>query len=276
MMNRQKIRIVDTTMRDGEQCPGIAMTRDQKLAVAAKLDELGVWQIEAGCPASGKYEIDTISAIMESRKQSRISTWNRLNTLDLKASFACRPDVIHIGVPVSYHLIYSNLNKNKTWILRQVKECVELAMGEGYEVSVGFQDASRADMTFLITLAVTLQKLGVRLIRLADTVGVFTPSRTAEMVKAIKSVSELEIEMHAHNDLGMAVANSLTAAMSGADCIDTTVLGVGERAGNCDFVDFARVADRRFDLGFSLINACSAEKEIAEILGWTKREPPDE
>lgn len=268
-MKKKVIHIVDTTLRDGEQCPGVAMTRQQKLDVAALLERLGVWQIEAGCPASGNYEMDTLCAIIGQRKHARIAAWNRMNVSDIKASFACRPDVIHIGIPVSYPLIYSNLNKNKTWVVNKATECVELIQDAGFEVSVGFLDASRADVTFMCTLAQTMQKLGVQMIRVADTVGVLTPSRTYELVKTLRSVSGVEIEMHTHNDLGMAVANSLTAAQAGAICIDTTILGVGERAGNCDFVDFIKIADRIFNLGFSVPAAYAAEKKAAGVLGWT-------
>lgn len=258
--------IVDTTLRDGEQSPGLAMSMEQKLEIARLLDEAGVYQIEAGIPAMGRLEIETISRIMAGRKKSKISAWNRLMVEDIRKSMDCKPDIIHMSVPVSYVLIYSKLNKNKTWVTKNLVSCVEYALSGGYEVTVGFEDASRADITFMIVLAKQLKEMGVNRIRFADTVGVMTPSRTYLAIRDIVENTGIEVEMHAHNDLGMAVANSVVAAKAGSNYIDTTILGIGERAGNCDFLKFVHAASSMFDVGVTEFNAVSVHKKTNDIL----------
>ena len=260
------VHIVDTTMRDGEQSPGFAMTKEQKLATARMLDSADVYQIEAGIPAMGSIETDIIGQIMCERKTSKISVWNRLILDDIKKSIECRPDIIHISVPVSYNLIYSKLNKNKNWVIKNLALCTEFALSCGYEVTVGFEDASRADMTFMITLARQLHDYGVSRIRFADTVGVLSPSRTFQSVKEIIDYSGIEVEIHVHNDLGMAVANSVLGARAGAVYIDTTINGIGERAGNCDFYKFVCAAQETFTLDMTKTQALTTHKNIVQLL----------
>lgn len=258
--------IVDTTMRDGEQSPGLAMTMEQKLKIASILDMAGIYQIEAGIPAMGNYEIETIGMMVQNRKNSRISVWNRLKLEDIQKPMECSPDIIHISVPVSYVLIYTKLKKNKTWIINNLCSCVLYALEKGFEVTVGFEDASRADITFMAALATQLREMGVKRIRFADTVGVLSPSRTFQAVRDIISYSGISIEMHAHNDLGMAVANSIAGAGAGADYIDTTILGIGERAGNCDFYKFVQAVSNIYDVNVSNLSAFHIQEAIADCL----------
>lgn len=240
--------IVDTTLRDGEQTPGYAFNKAQKVKLAQLMDNGGISQIEAGIPAMGNYEKETICEIMSQRKSALISTWNRMNRDDINNSFDCHPDIIHISAPISYIHIYSKLKKNKTWLKKTLQECVFMAKNKGYEVTVGFEDASRADITFIISMANLLSDMGVKSIRFADTVGVLTPSRTHQCIREIIDNVDIPVGIHAHNDLGMACANSLTAAKAGAMYIDTTISGIGERAGNCDLNQFVAAAGQIFDI----------------------------
>jgi Isopropylmalate/homocitrate/citramalate synthases len=258
--------IVDTTLRDGEQSPGLALSVAQKVAVADVLDELGIYQIEAAIPAMGKLEQDAVCAIMEHRKTAKISTWNRMVPGDIKKSLYCKPDIIHISVPVSYIHIYTKLQKNKNWVQKNLAACSMLALEQGYEVTVGFEDASRADITFMNTLAEELLSLGVKRVRVADTVGVMTPSRVSQCVKSLIDNTGIEIEIHAHNDLGMAVANTVAGAKAGALFMDTTVMGLGERTGNCDFQKFVFAASGLYKLDIERIKAIEAEQRIAAII----------
>lgn len=257
---------MDTTMRDGEQSPGIAMSKNQKLQIAQILDSAGIHQIEAGIPAINNYEIDTLISIMQNRKNAKISVWNRLVLEDIKKSVQCQPDIIHISTPISYVLIYSKLNKNKTWVTKNLATCVDYAISRGFEVTVGFEDASRADITFMTTLARQLKSLGVNRIRFADTVGILSPARTYQAVKEIIEYSGVEVELHAHNDLGMAVANTILGAKAGANYLDTTILGLGERAGNCDFSKLVQASQTLFDLKLSNQKANQIQVEIAKVL----------
>jgi homocitrate synthase NifV len=258
--------IVDTTMRDGEQTPGIAMSKKQKLQIAQILDTAGIYQIEAGIPAVGSGEMDTIRAIMERRRNAKISVWSRLVLDDVKKSVDCGPDIIHISVPVSYVLIYSKLHKNKTWISKNLEVCAGYAQSQGFEVTIGFEDASRADITFMASLARQLKGMGVARIRYADTVGVLSPSRTYQAVREIADYSGIEVELHAHNDLGMAVANTILGAKAGANYLDTTILGLGERVGNCDLHKLVSAAAGIFDFGITKREADIVQNEVSRIL----------
>lgn len=258
--------IVDTTLRDGEQSPGIALGPEDKLKIAGLLDELGVYEIEAGVPVLSDAEEESISRIIEKRKRAKISVWSRMNLDDVKRSIVCKPDIIHIGTPVSYIQIYSKLRKNKSWVIKNVLQCVDIAKSRGIEVTVGFEDASRADIGFILSLARELKRAGVNIIRLADTVGVLTPGRTTELVRTLVSNTDLTIEMHIHNDLGMAVANSLIGAREGAKLVDCTLFGIGERSGNCNLYDFAHAADAIFDIGMTKKQIRLVEEELHDLL----------
>lgn len=258
--------LIDTTLRDGEQSPGFAFNSSTKVRIATELDTLGVYQIEAGIPAIGKSEKESILKIMEGRKNSRISVWNRMNISDIDHSIDCTPDVIHISAPVSYVQIYTKLKKNKVWLVNTLAQCIDYAQSRGYTVTVGLEDASRADITFISTIMKMLSCSGVELVRYADTVGVLTPSQAECVVKEITASSKLPIEIHTHNDLGMAVANSISAARAGVDFIDCTLFGIGERAGNCDLTQFIKSSAHCFDFGFSLSRALAVENNLKNLI----------
>lgn len=242
------IFIVDTTLRDGEQSPDIAFSLKKKIAIAKIMDNNKIYQIEAGIPAMGEIEKRCIYKIMEQKKNSLISVWNRLNKQDLIDSIDCNPDIIHISIPVSDIQIYSKLKKDRKWVVNKVRECVNFVKDKDYEVTVGFEDASRADINFIIHMTKILKDLGVNRIRYADTVGILIPSTTRTAITNILENVPIDIEMHAHNDFGMALANSIEAAKSGARFIDCTMNGIGERAGNCNLQEFIRVSSRLFNI----------------------------
>lgn len=250
--------IVDTTLRDGEQSPGIALRIEDKVKIAKLLDEIGVYEIEAGVPCLSDVEEEGIYKIIENKKNAKISVWSRMNVEDVKKSIQCNPDIIHIGTPVSYIQIYHKLNKNKAWVQRNILDCVEIAKNNNTQVTVGLEDASRSDIGFIISLIHELYKAGVNTVRVADTVGVLTPNRTYEIVKTIKSHSDINIEMHVHNDLGMAVANSIIGAKAGADYVDCTLFGIGERTGNCNFYDFVHASE-------TIFNFTMTKKQIRKV-----------
>ncbi len=243
--------IVDTTLRDGEQSPGIALGVEEKVKIAGLLDDLGVHEIEAGIPVISDEEEESICRILERKNRAKISVWSRMNIQDVECSIACRPDILHIGAPVSYVQIYNKLRKNKTWVIRNILACVDLALSKGVEVTVGLEDASRSDIGFLLSVIKELQQAGVHMVRVADTVGVLTPGRTRELIRTIKEYSDIQIELHIHNDLGMAVANSIVGAKAGADYIDCTLFGIGERTGNCNLYDFINASEELFDFAMN-------------------------
>lgn len=263
---KQTKYIVDTTLRDGEQSPGIALRIEDKVKIAALLDKLGVYEIEAGTPILSEAEEESICRIIENKNSAKISVWSRMNINDVKASIRCKPDIIHIGTPVSYIQIYSKLKKNKGWVVKNVLECVEVAKSQNIDVTVGLEDASRSDIGFLLSIIKELKNAGVNTIRVADTVGVLTPKRTKELIETIRSNSDIRIEMHVHNDLGMAVANSIVGARAGADLIDCTLFGIGERTGNCNLYDFVHACESVYQFAMSNKQIRQVEQQVYQEL----------
>ncbi|PJI08099.1 MULTISPECIES: homocitrate synthase [Clostridium] len=264
-----KINLVDTTLRDGEQKAGIALNVQQKIEIAKLLDSMGVFQIEAGAAIMGGYEKTSIKKIVELGLKSKISSWNRMNLKDIKQSIDCNVDIIHISVPASEIQIKYNLKKSKKWIMDNLKRCIYYAKSSGYEVTVGLEDASRADIKFLIKLCNIVYKEGVRRVRYADTVGILYPRKAYKNISTIIKEVPVEIEMHAHNDFGMAEANSIGAVKGGAKYIDTTIGGIGERAGNCNYIKFLKafeILSKHRMVGNEFFKLKKQEKSIINLL----------
>ncbi len=228
------LQIVDTTLRDGEQKAGIALNSCEKIAIAKILDYIGVDQIEAGTPVMGGTERAAIEQIVELGLKSRISAWNRLHPRDIQTSIDCGVDIVHISVPASDLHIFQKLNQSRPWVIDKMKFCIDLAVSQDTVVHIGLEDASRADMEFLLELSRIAKCEGAERVRYADTVGVLTPTKTFfDLGRLTKSIP-LEWGIHVHNDFGMAVANTLAGIEAGVEYVDCTIGGVGERTGNCN------------------------------------------
>lgn len=237
----KEVYIVDTTLRDGEQTAGKVFTLQEKIKIAQYLEKNRIYQIECGIPAMGEIEKECIKKIISQTNNSLISTWNRLNTNDIKHSIDCNPDIIHISIPTSDLQIYSNLHKDKEWIKDEVKRCVALSIDYGYETTIGFEDASRADIKYLIELCNLVEKLGIKRVRYADTVGILSVSKTKQVISEIRKNSNVDIEIHSHNDFGMSVSIAIESVKCGVKYVDCTLDGIGERSGNCNLQEFLRI-----------------------------------
>lgn len=228
----QKIYINDTTLRDGEQAAGVAFGLEEKVAIAKFLDAIGIQELEVGIPAMGQEEAATIRAITDLGLNAQLLGWNRAVISDVQASIHCGLQRIHISIPVSDIQIQVKFQGRWNAMLQQLRDTINFALDHGLSVSVGGEDSSRADEQFLIDAAQFAQEWGAFRFRFCDTVGVLDPFTTFEKIQKLVAALDIPVEMHTHNDLGLATANALAGIRAGATSINTTVNGLGERAGN--------------------------------------------
>jgi homocitrate synthase NifV len=227
-----ELRIDDTTLRDGEQTAGVVFANDEKLRIARLLSEIGVHQIEAGIPTMGGDEKDAIKAIVRMDLPTSILAWNRADINDVKASLDCGVNAVAISISASDIHIQTKLQRDRGWVLDSVKRATDFAKQHNLYVSVNAEDASRADPEFLCQFALTAKQCGADRVRYCDTVGTLEPFETYQRIKALIDAVGIEIEMHTHNDFGMATANAIAGILAGATWVNVTVNGLGERAGN--------------------------------------------
>ena len=228
----QKILLDDTTLRDGEQTAGVVFTNEEKIEIARMLSEIGVHQIEAGIPAMGGDEKEVIKAIVDLELPASILAWNRAVIHDLHHSIDCGVQAVAISISASDIHIQTKLQADRDWVLDSIKRSVDYAKKHNLYVSVNAEDASRAEPDFLIQFAQTAKDHGADRLRYCDTLGILDPFETYDRVKALIDEANIQVEMHTHNDFGMATANALAGLRAGATYVNVTVNGLGERAGN--------------------------------------------
>lgn len=230
--NSKGISIVDTTLRDGEQTAGVVFANHEKIAIAEMLSDLGINQLEVGIPAMGGDEKEVIKSICKRNLKPSIMAWNRAVISDIENSIDCGVDAVAISISVSDIHIQHKLKTSREWVIENMVKSVEFAKKNGLYVSVNGEDASRADLEFLTTFIDAAKEAGADRFRYCDTVGVMEPFSIKDTIMKLYNRTKFDIEMHTHNDFGLATANAIAGVLGGANYIGVTVNGLGERAGN--------------------------------------------
>ncbi len=231
-MAKLKIKVLDTTLRDGEQTPGVALTPEKKLEIARALDDLGVDIIEAGAAVTSEGERRAMKLISNAGLDAEICSFVRAVRDDIDAALSCDVDSVHLVVPASdIHLKYK-LKKTRREVRKMALDAVRYALDHGLVVEFSAEDASRADPSFLREFLSAAVKEGAQRVCMCDTVGVLTPDISRELFSNIAKQVKVPVAVHCHDDFGMATANTVAAVQAGAREIHVTVNGLGERGGN--------------------------------------------
>jgi len=260
-------KLIDTTLREGEQTPGVCFTLQEKKNIIDGLCLIGVDEIEVGIASP---LVDCASHLIEYCRSSHpfvtSSLWSRCKVDDIKYAATIQPDVISLSIPTSDLLINDKLGKDRSWVENQLKQCILLARRLKMKVAVGFEDATRSDANFLKKLAIRVERFGAERIRVADTIGTSTPMQIQSLIQDVsKTLTTCSLTIHTHNDFGMATANAITALDSGAMKADVTILGLGERCGCARLEELAGYLTLQSDANYSLINISPLAKYVARL-----------
>ena len=228
----RKIHIFDTTLRDGEQTPGVSLTADDKMEIARQLSKLGVDTIEAGFPSSSEGEKKIVKDIAKAGLTSEICALSRATRGDIDAALACDVGLIHIFIPTSAVQMKYAVNLTPEQVLAATVDSIAYAKKHGVKCEFSPMDATRSDLTFLKQVCKAAQDAGMDSLNVPDTVGIMIPKTITKLIEELKTVVTVPISIHCHDDFGLAVANSLAAVEAGAAQVHVAVNGLGERAGN--------------------------------------------
>jgi homocitrate synthase NifV len=266
MSDKSLSRVVDLTLRDGEQAAGVAFTRAQRLKVARALISTGVVEIEGGIPAMGKEAQADFRALVGECPELRVIAWNRMLRSDVDDSARAGASVVHVSLPVSDAMLSGKLGWERARALYELSGTLAYCKNKGLEVIVGAEDASRAERGFLLEYFNIAREGGAVRLRYADTLGVEDPFTVMRTLGELRRQIALPIEYHAHNDLGLATANAL-AALSVGCSVSVTVGGIGERAGNASMeqVACAALLQQSLDLGLELPRLPALCELVAEL-----------
>nr|WP_157209619.1 (R)-citramalate synthase [Methanosalsum zhilinae] len=265
----QNIRFLDTTLRDGEQTPGVALSTEEKLLIAQKLDDLGISTIEAGSAITSAGERESIKAITAEGLNAEICSYCRVMKPDVDYALECDVDSIHLVVPVSDLHINVKLRKDRETVRRMAMDVTEYAKDHGLIVELSGEDASRADLDFLKSLYTSGIDAGADRICFCDTVGLLVPEKTGTIFKDLSSSLSVPVAIHCHDDFGLAVSNTLSALRNGAQEAHMTINGIGERAGNTSFEEVVMALEwlYRYNTGIKCDEIYKVSRLVSRLTG---------
>ncbi|HIE32420.1 MAG TPA: 2-isopropylmalate synthase [Methanosarcinales archaeon] len=238
----ETVRFLDTTLRDGEQTPGVSLMPEEKVWIARKLDSLGVDVIEAGSAIMSGGEQEGIRAVVRENLDAEICSYCRIREIDVEKALECDVDSIHLVVPVSDLHIEKKLKKNRETVKNEAISVCEFAKDHGLIVELSGEDASRADIGFLKSLYAEGIEAGADRLCFCDTVGILTPERTTRIFGELADLGA-RLSIHCHDDFGLATSNTVAAVIAGAAEAHVTMNGVGERAGNTPLEEVVMVLE---------------------------------
>jgi len=267
-----KVRIFDTTLRDGEQTPGVALTPEQKLNIAKRLDELGVDAIEAGFPIISEGEMNGIKMITSANLKAEICGLARTDKKDIDAAVTAGLKYIHTFIATSdIHLKYK-LKLSREEALEKAIEAVQYGKSRGLQVEFSAEDATRTDREFLHKVFKEVAGAGADRIDIPDTVGYSTPGYMAEITRDALEASKLPVSVHCHNDFGLAVANAISGIQAGAQCAHVTINGIGERAGNASLEELVMALqclqfDKKYETNINTRLLYETSRYVSSVVG---------
>ena len=267
-----KVRIFDTTLRDGEQTPGISLSPDQKLSIAKKLDTLGVDAIEAGFPVVSAGELKAAKMIVDEGLSCEVAGLARTSRTDIDAAIDAGLNYVHTFIATSDIHLKHKLNMTRDQALEKAVDAVEYGKSHGLQVEFSAEDATRTDREFLKTVFGAVAKAGADRIDIPDTVGYSTPAYIAEITRDAIDATGLPISVHCHNDFGLAVANALSGIHAGASCAHVTINGIGERAGNASLEELSMALqclpfEEKYETGIKSELIYETSRYVSKIVG---------
>jgi len=228
------VTFFDTTLRDGEQTPGVSFTAEDKVTIARALDKLGVDVIEAGFPISSTGELDAVKKVAQLGLHATICGNARVLTPDIDACLNSDVGLIHVFASTSDVQLKYSMKKTREEVYEMSIDAVDYVKDHGVRCLFSAMDATRTDLQFLLRICKGVESAKVDIINIPDTVGIMAPFKMYALIRAVKNAIQSPIDVHCHNDFGLAVANSISAVEAGANQVQVTVNGIGERAGNAD------------------------------------------
>jgi isopropylmalate/homocitrate/citramalate synthase len=266
----ERVRVADCTLRDGEQQAGVVFTAAEKLAIARELDALGVYEIEAGTPAVSPDDRDALAAIAGAGLTAKISALALARKQDIDLVKSCGAWGVRLSLPIGYLQRDAKLKLDDATYLQRAIEVTSYARELGLHVVFSPYDTTRCDMRFLQQVVEELTRRGtVDRIRLVDTSGCATPQVIGDLVREVKKATPIALEVHCHNDFGLAVANTIAGAEAGAEYLSVTINGIGERSGNASLeeVAVALLVLYGVDVGLDTTRLTAISRLVEEMSG---------